>query len=273
MRFPACLNLSPRRSTRHESLSRRWIGHRRPAAGLPGREKPLPTFKKITLSDKFYCEGANCGDFNNDGKLDVVAGPYWYEGPDFQKKHEIYPPEAFDPHGYSNNFLTFTGDFNGDGWLDVLYVPHPGHRRLLVREPRHARAGRGRSTWPCTTAATSRRPGSISTATAARSWFTTPRSVGRAVGLCHLGPGQARTTCGSSIPSRPRTAATSATRTAWAWATSTATAAWTSSRPAAGGNSRPSSSRASRGSSIPSSSPRPARRCSSTTSTATAWPT
>ena len=66
----------------------------------------------------------------------MVAGPYWYEGPDFQKKHEIYPAEAFDPHGYSNNFLTFTGDFNGDGWLDVLYVPHPGHRRLLVREPR-----------------------------------------------------------------------------------------------------------------------------------------
>ena len=81
---------------------------------------PARRTRKITLSDKFYCEGANCGDFNNDGKLDVVAGPYWYEGPDFQIKHEIYRPKAFDPHGYSNNFLTFTGDFNGDGWLDVL---------------------------------------------------------------------------------------------------------------------------------------------------------
>ncbi len=98
-------------------------------------EKPLPTFKKITLSNKFYCEGAYYGDFNNDGKLDVVAGPYWYEGPDFKKKHEIYPPQAFDPHGYSNNFLTFTGDFNGDGWLDVLYVAYPGTDAYWYENP------------------------------------------------------------------------------------------------------------------------------------------
>jgi hypothetical protein len=98
-------------------------------------QNPLPTFRKVVLSDKFYCEGANCGDFNKDGKLDVVAGPYWYEGPDFKKKHEIYTPEAFNPLGYSNNFLTFTGDFNGDGWLDVLYVPHPGTDAYWYENP------------------------------------------------------------------------------------------------------------------------------------------
>src|SRR5260221_11473265 len=52
----------------------------------------LTSFKKTQLSDKFWCEGATFGDFNHDGKPDIVAGPYWYEGPDFQKRHEIYPP-------------------------------------------------------------------------------------------------------------------------------------------------------------------------------------
>src|SRR5260221_6000470 len=51
----------------------------------------LHTFKKIQVTDKFWCEGANFGDFNHDGKMDVVSGPYWYEGPDFKKRHEDYP--------------------------------------------------------------------------------------------------------------------------------------------------------------------------------------
>jgi hypothetical protein len=98
-------------------------------------EPPLPTFKKIKLTDKFYAEGAYYGDFNKDGKMDVVAGPYWYEGPDFTKKHEICPPTAYDPLNYSENFLTYTGDFNGDGWTDVLYVPWPGKDAYWYENP------------------------------------------------------------------------------------------------------------------------------------------
>jgi len=96
---------------------------------------PVPTFKKIQLSDKFYAEGAYYADFNRDGKMDVVAGPFWFEGPDFKIKHEIRPPQAFDPHGYSDNFLTYTGDFNGDGWPDVLYVGYPGKEAYWYENP------------------------------------------------------------------------------------------------------------------------------------------
>jgi hypothetical protein len=98
-------------------------------------EAPTPTFKKLILSDKFYAEGAYYADFNKDGKLDIVAGPFWFEGPDFQKKHEIRSPQTFDPKGYSDNFLTFTGDFNGDGWPDVLYVPFPGADAFWYENP------------------------------------------------------------------------------------------------------------------------------------------
>ena len=96
----------------------------------------VPKYKKIVLSDKFYAEGSYYGDFNKDGKLDIVAGPYWYEGPDFTKKHEIYPPEAFDPAKYSDNFTVFVADLNGDGWDDVFVCPHPGTQGYWFENPK-----------------------------------------------------------------------------------------------------------------------------------------
>ncbi len=83
-------------------------------------------FEKLQLSDKFLCEGAYYGDFNRDGITDVVSGPYWYAGPDFKQRQEVHPVQEYDPKGYSENFLTYTGDFNGDQWTDILYVPWPG---------------------------------------------------------------------------------------------------------------------------------------------------
>src|ERR671922_303705 len=54
-------------------------------------EYTLHTFKKLQLTEHFWSEGAGFGDFNRDGKMDIVSGPYWYEGPDFKKRHEFYP--------------------------------------------------------------------------------------------------------------------------------------------------------------------------------------
>jgi hypothetical protein len=96
---------------------------------------PAPQFKRLQLTDQFYCEGAFCADFNRDGKMDVVSGPFWYEGPDFRKTHEIRAPKTFDPKDYSDNFLTYTGDFNGDGWPDVLYMPYPGKEGYWFENP------------------------------------------------------------------------------------------------------------------------------------------
>src|SRR5262245_38363178 len=51
-------------------------------------------FKKIQATQEFWAEGSDIGDFNHDGQMDVVSGPFWYEGPDFKKRHEIYPANA-----------------------------------------------------------------------------------------------------------------------------------------------------------------------------------
>ncbi|MFO0916958.1 MAG: VCBS repeat-containing protein [Planctomycetaceae bacterium] len=93
------------------------------------------TFKKQQLSDKFFAEGACFGDINHDGKPDVVAGPFWFAGPDFTEQHAFYPPVAFDPLGYSDNFSSFTHDINGDGWTDILVIPFPGKEGYWFANP------------------------------------------------------------------------------------------------------------------------------------------
>src|SRR5262245_52512452 len=110
---------------------------------LAATDNVLHSFKKIQLSDKFWAEGATFGDFNHDGVVDVVCGPYWYEGPDFKKVHEYYPANAKftkkladgktqeipgfqgalgTDNAYSDNFFAFTYDFNADGWSDILIL-------------------------------------------------------------------------------------------------------------------------------------------------------
>ena len=93
------------------------------------------TFEKIPLTDIFHAEGSGIGDFNRDGHGDAVYGPYWYAGPDFTERHEIYPPEDFDPNGYSNNFITFVDDVDGDGWDDVLANVWPGKEVAWFHNP------------------------------------------------------------------------------------------------------------------------------------------
>lgn len=101
-------------------------------AKLPPRDK---NFRTLRLSELFYTEGAYYGDFNRDGIMDVVAGPFWFVGPYFQQRIEYRPVQAFDPKGYSDNFLTFTGDFNGDDWIDILAVPWPGKEGYWYANP------------------------------------------------------------------------------------------------------------------------------------------
>lgn len=98
------------------------------------------TFDKLKLSDKFYSEGAHWADINKDGQGDFVAGPYWYQGPDFKSRSEIYPPKEFNINGYSDNFLLYTQDVNADEWSDVIVLGFPGKAAYWYENPKGAKS-------------------------------------------------------------------------------------------------------------------------------------
>ncbi len=103
--------------------------------GHQGDEFLLRTFRKQCLSETFYSEGANFGDFNRDGHNDIVSGPYWYEGPAFTERHELYEPVASDPLNYSDSFFAFIHDFDQDSWPDVLEIGFPGRQARWYQNP------------------------------------------------------------------------------------------------------------------------------------------
>ena len=114
-------------------------------------------FKRIQLNDQFWSEGATFGDLNNDGVNDIVSGPWWWEGPEFAKRHEYYPATTtfrlklgpvttvevpgFEgalgkENKYSNNFFAFVHDFNGDRWNDILIIGFPGRDTSWFENPK-----------------------------------------------------------------------------------------------------------------------------------------
>ncbi len=96
-----------------------------------------PGFEKEVIFDEFISEGANVADFDNDGDLDIVAGHYWFEAPQWHT-HEIRQPEKFDySTGYSHSFLNFTMDVDQDGWQDYICFDFPGAGVYWYKNPQN----------------------------------------------------------------------------------------------------------------------------------------
>ncbi len=80
-------------------------------------------FGKQILTAEYWCDGINAADIDGDGRRDIVAGPFWYRGPDFKVRHSFYEPvpQALEANP-TNSMFTFPYDFNGDGRTDLLVL-------------------------------------------------------------------------------------------------------------------------------------------------------
>ncbi|WP_080057965.1 FG-GAP repeat domain-containing protein [Spirosoma aerolatum] len=102
---------------------------------------PEGNFKKTTLTRDFISEGAAVADLNKDGKMDIVAGYYWFEAPNWTR-HEIAPSRTYDPRKeYSDSFLNMGMDVNQDGWDDVVIIDFPGKPGFWFENPKNNATG------------------------------------------------------------------------------------------------------------------------------------
>lgn len=81
------------------------------------------SFERQQLTDRYYADGVALGDIDGDGHNDIVAGPFWYAGPDFRRAHEFYEAVVLPPaESPSNSMFSFVRDFNHDGRPDILVL-------------------------------------------------------------------------------------------------------------------------------------------------------
>ncbi len=74
-------------------------------------------FRKRLIARESY-EACAVFDVNKDGILDIVSGGFWYEGPDYTRKHKIC--DVMPVNEYFDDFSDYPLDVDGDGWPDIV---------------------------------------------------------------------------------------------------------------------------------------------------------
>ena len=99
---------------------------------------PEIAFEKHTL-DLGSNETCAAADINRDGKLDIVSGENWYEGPRWTKHH--FRDISYSDN-YIDNFSDLPVDVNGDGAPDIVSCSYFTKELYWMENP-----GRGIGDW------------------------------------------------------------------------------------------------------------------------------
>lgn len=77
---------------------------------------PVRWTRRLIAGESF--EAAQVCDVDGDGVPDIVSGGFWYQGPDFVRRHPVAMPAA---HGeYWDDFSAIPLDIDGDGRVDIV---------------------------------------------------------------------------------------------------------------------------------------------------------
>ena len=80
-------------------------------------------FRMQQLNDFFYSWGATVGDINHDGVADVIAGPFYFLGPEYTERHEFTSARSYSPSSnFPEGMVYYSYDYTGDGWADIICV-------------------------------------------------------------------------------------------------------------------------------------------------------
>jgi hypothetical protein len=114
----------------------------------PGRLGTLK-FTRKTLHTFNYAEAIAFGDYNKDGKVDVLSGPFWWEGPSFDTRHQLFPPPPNNSYtGFTlGDWADYAYDIDGDGWTDSINVMRPGTPSYWYKNPGMPTVTSAISTW------------------------------------------------------------------------------------------------------------------------------
>ncbi len=100
---------------------------------------PIRWTARLIAAENF--ESAAVFDVNNDGIPDIISGGFWYQGPDFTRKHRI--GDVMRAGEYYDDFSTIPMDVDGDGFTDFVTGGWWGNTLRWRQNP-----GAGGGDWP-----------------------------------------------------------------------------------------------------------------------------
>jgi len=96
--------------------------------GCAGRREPA--FRMHVINADSPYEAAAAFDVNNDGRLDIWCGSYWYEGPNW---NQHFARKLEPIKGYHDDFAALPVDVDGDGRMDVITASWFARRITWIR--------------------------------------------------------------------------------------------------------------------------------------------